>query len=94
MSMCTLRGVNLSLVVGPPDPMFSPFASTKIFCVPLGAGVHPTSVLHKRRQLVARLFDQGHIPQRPRPLADCLVVRLAIAGAANDCRKLVRVFVD
>jgi len=81
------KASNAVYFMGPgPD---SSFASAKIFCIPLGTGVNPTSVLHKRRQQVARFLDPGHIPQRPRPLADCLVVEFVLACRTNDHGKRV-----
>src|SRR6266446_1704898 len=61
----------------------SPSASPEIFCVPLGAGIDPTSVLHKRHQWMAGFLDPRHIPQRPRPLADGLIIELVFARATN-----------
>jgi len=72
----------------------SPSASPEIFCVPLGASIDPTSVLHKRRQLVAGLLNAGYIPQRSRPLADGLVVEFVFARATNHDRKRVRVHIN
>src|SRR5262245_27844604 len=74
--------------------MSSSFAPAEIFCVPLGASIDPTSVLHKRRQLVAGFLDPLHIPQCPRPFADCFVVCLAIACTTDHGGKRVRIHIS
>jgi hypothetical protein len=58
------------------------------------AAIDPTSVLHKRHQWVAGFFDARHIPQRPRPLAYCLVVGLAIACTTDHDSKGVRIHIS
>jgi hypothetical protein len=63
--------------------VFSSATPPQVLGVQGSAAIDPTSVLHKRRQLVARFLDAGYISQRSRPLADGLVVGLAIARATN-----------
>jgi hypothetical protein len=58
------------------------------------AAIDPTSVLHKRRQLVAGFLDALHIPQCPRPFADCFVVGLAIACTTDHDGKRVRIHIS
>jgi hypothetical protein len=43
---------------------------------------------------VAGFFHARYIPQRSRPLADCLVVGLAIARAANHDSEWVRIHIN
>jgi hypothetical protein len=69
--------------------VFSSSAPPQVLDKQRCAAIDPTSVLHKRRQLVARFFDPPYIPQRPRPLADCLVVGLAIACTTDHDGKRV-----
>src|SRR3982074_2104556 len=62
--------------------------------VQIGTGVDPALILHKRRHPMARLLCPCHVPQRPCPFADGLVVGLAVGGAANDRGEGIRVRVD
>jgi hypothetical protein len=58
------------------------------------AAIDPTSVLHKRPQRVAGFLDARHISRRSRPLADCLVVGLAIACTTDHDSKGVRIHIS
>jgi hypothetical protein len=64
---------------GPVSSLFLSFASPKIPRVSIGARIDAASVLHKRRQQVAGLLDPRHIPQRPRPFADGLIIEFVCA---------------
>jgi hypothetical protein len=74
--------------------VFSSSAPPQVLDKQRCAAIDPTSVLHKRRQLVAGLLYADHISQRPRPFADRLVVGLAIARTTDHYGKWVCVLVN
>jgi hypothetical protein len=72
----------------------SPSASPEVLRVEVGASVDPAFVLDEGLEPHTGFLRARHIPQRPRPLANCLVVGPAIARAANYGGKGVSVHIN
>jgi hypothetical protein len=60
----------------------------------VSAGVDTASIPHKRFQPRLGLLAARNVPQRPRPFADRLIIRLPLTRAAHDSTERVSVFVE